>query len=293
MGIIESIKSNVAKSGSNKDKILFVRSNSKVRVRFLQEMDKGFEFTFHDSYKAGINTICQEELGKNCPLCGDEELRTRTQYAWSVYNYDTKKVEIMLFAVNNCTPVSLLLSMYENYGTILDRDYVLSKTGQQQNTSYSVIPQDKQRFRNTKVKPYTKSAVLKILDKAFPLSDEYAEGYDIDNVSVDEEEDEIEERKSRKKTKKNFKTLNDPMPGVDEEEDEIEEEEEEKPKKRKKSNIKYITEDEIEEYLDEYDIDEDDFLEYLELDNIKKIKRTKKAFLSDIEEYLEFIEEEE
>ena len=177
MGIIESIKSNVAKSGSNKDKILFVRSNSKVRVRFLQEMDKGFEFTFHDSYKAGINTICQEELGKNCPLCGDEELRTRTQYAWSVYNYDTKKVEIMLFAVNNCTPVSLLLSMYENYGTILDRDYVLSKTGQQQNTSYSVIPQDKQRFRNTKVKPYTKSAVLKILDKAFPLSDEYAEGY--------------------------------------------------------------------------------------------------------------------
>ena len=33
MGIIDSIKNNVAKSGTNKDKILYVKSDSKVRIR--------------------------------------------------------------------------------------------------------------------------------------------------------------------------------------------------------------------------------------------------------------------
>ena len=165
MGIISSIKSNAAKSGGNKEKILYVKADSKVRVRFLQELDDGYEFTFHDSYAEGINAICQEELGKNCPLCGNEDLRTRSLYAWSVYNYDTKKVEVMLYAVNQCTPVQSLVNMSENYNTIMDRDYVLSKSGKGQSTTYTVIPQDKQKFRNTKASPYTKSAILKILDK--------------------------------------------------------------------------------------------------------------------------------
>lgn len=103
MGIIDSIKTSVAKSGSNKEKILYVRNDSKVRVRFLQEFSEGYQFTFHDSFEKGVNTICQEELGKTCPLCGEESLRTRILYAWSIYNFDTKRVEIMLFAANNCT----------------------------------------------------------------------------------------------------------------------------------------------------------------------------------------------
>lgn len=285
MGLIENIKSNAAKSGANKDKIFFVKSDSKVRVRFLQELDTGYEFTFHDSYQQSINTLCREELGKTCPLCGDESLRTRTLYAWSVYNYDTKKVEVMLFAVNNCTPVSQLVSMYENYGTIMDRDYVLAKSGKQQNTTYTVIPQDKQRFRNAKAKPYTKSTVLKILDKAYPMSDEFDEEFDVDDTEVDEEEYEV--AKVDRKTGKKY--LDEPIPGVDE------------PTKRKRSKksggnkaaVKYISTDEIEEILDENDIDEDDFLDFMEVESIRKIKRTKKAFLNDVDEYLEFLEDEE
>lgn len=284
MGLIENIKSNAAKSGANKDKIFFVKSDSKVRVRFLQELDTGYEFTFHDSYQQSINTLCREELGKTCPLCGDESLRTRTLYAWSVYNYDTKKVEVMLFAVNNCTPVSQLVSMYENYGTIMDRDYVLAKSGKQQNTTYTVIPQDKQRFRNAKAKPYTKSAALKILDKAYPMSDEFDEEFDVDDTEVDEEYEAV---KVDRKTGKKY--LDEPIPGVDE------------PVKRKRSKksggnkaaVKYISIDEIEEILDENDIDEDDFLDFMEAESIRKIKRTKKAFLNDVDEYLEFLEDEE
>lgn len=269
MGIIDSIKSNAAKSGTNKEKILYIKSDSKVRVRFLQEFDEGFQFNFHDSFAAGVDSICQEELEKTCPLCGDETLRTRPKYAWSVYNYDTKKVEVMLFAVNNCTPVSGLLSMYENYGTIMDRDYVLSKSGKQQNTTYTVIPMDKERFRNAKAKPYTKSAILKILNKAFPLSEEYSEKTNFDDIEEEEDEEDVsvKEKKTRRKNKKSDKK-------------------------------KVLDEEQIEEYLEDNDIDEDDFLEYYEVDDIEELieeyeEIDKRKLKELINEYVEYIEEEE
>ncbi len=307
MGIIDSIKANSAKSGGNKEKILYVKADSKVRVRFLQELDDGYEFAFHDSYAEGINAICQEELGKNCPLCGNEELRTRSLYAWSVYNYDTKKVEIMLFAVNQCTPVSQLVTMSENYNTIMDRDYVLSKSGKGQSTTFTVIPQDKQRFRNTKATPYTKSAILKILDKAYPLSDDFkdeSEEEDDDIDFVEEEMDEEVAKSSKKKVNKKAKEIEEEMDEDDEDEeyamiDEDEVEESFSPKKAKrnkkstsKSKDLNISVEDMEEMLEEEDIDEDEFLEYLEINSLKKIKKTKKAFKSLISEYLEYIEEE-
>lgn len=315
MGIISSIKSNAAKSGGNKEKILYVKADSKVRVRFLQELDDGYEFTFHDSYAEGINAICQEELGKNCPLCGNEDLRTRSLYAWSVYNYDTKKVEVMLYAVNQCTPVQSLVNMSENYNTIMDRDYVLSKSGKGQSTTYTVIPQDKQKFRNTKASPYTKSAILKILDKAYPLSDEFKEDDDEDDDIdfVEEDLDEEEEKESKPKKSSNKKASKKKKKVEEEIEDEDEEDEEEyaridddeveesfspkKSKKKKAASSKKkennISVEDMEEILEDEDIDEDEFLEYLELSSLKKIKKTKKAFKSLIAEYLEYIEDED
>ena len=308
MGIISSIKSNAAKSGGNKEKILYVKADSKVRVRFLQELDDGYEFTFHDSYAEGINAICQEELGKNCPLCGNEDLRTRSMYAWSVYNYDTKKVEVMLYAVNQCTPVQSLVNMSENYNTIMDRDYVLSKSGKGQSTTYTVIPQDKQKFRNTKASPYTKSAILKILDKAYPLSDEFKEDDeeddDIDFVEedIDDEEEEGEPKSKKSSNKKESKKKKkEEVEEEDEEEDEeeyarIDDDEVEESFNPKKSRKKKTTSskkkennisvEDMEEILEDEDIDEDEFLEYLEISSLKKIKKTKKAFKSLITEYL-------
>lgn len=317
MGIIGSIKNQAAKSGGNKEKILYVKADSKVRIRFLQELDDGYEFTFHDSYAEGINAICQEELGKNCPLCGNEDLRTRSLYAWSVYNYDTKKVEVMLYAVNQCTPVQSLVNMSENYNTIMDRDYVLSKSGKGQSTTYTVIPQDKQKFRNTKASPYTKSAILKILDKAYPLSDEFKEDDDEDDDIdfVEEDLDEEDEKKSKSKKSSNNKVSKkkkEVEEEIDEEEDDEEDEEEyaridddeveesfnpKKSRKKKAASSKKkennISVEDMEEILEDEDIDEDEFLEYLELSSLKKIKKTKKAFKSLIAEYLEYIEDED
>lgn len=168
MGLLENIKNDAQKSGQNKAKFMYVRDGGKARVRFLQDMQEGFEIPFHDNYEAGINVPCREFFGKNCPYCGEEGIRTRNQYAWSVWDYEGKEVKVLMYAMNNCTPIASIASMYENYGTLIDRDYVIQRNGKAQNTAYAVIPMDKQKFRNEKAKPFSKSAFMKVLDKAFP-----------------------------------------------------------------------------------------------------------------------------
>ena len=192
MGLVDKIKADVKKSGQNKSKFIYFREGNKVRVRFLTDMDDGMEVTFHDSFEKSLNVPCQEHFGRACPHCEDESLRTRSQYVWSVYNYDAKEVQLFMFPVNNCTPIPALMAMYENYGTIVDRDFVISVSGKQQNKTFSVVPMDKVKFRNEKAKPYSEKAILKMLDKAFPCD------------AVDEDEDEDEDEAPKKRTPKSI-----------------------------------------------------------------------------------------
>lgn len=207
MGLLDNIKKDAKKSGQSKGKFIYFREGQKTRIRFLQDMDEGLEVTFHDSYEQGINVPCQEHFGRNCPYCEDDSLRTRSQYAWSVWNYETNEVQIFMFPVNNCSPIPALVALYETYGTLCDRDYVISVSGKQQNKSFSVVPMDKAKFRNAKAKPFSERALLKMIDKAWP-----AEGVDSD----DDDEDETPKKKAPKKTGGKTKTKK----SYDEDEDE-------------------------------------------------------------------------
>jgi len=228
MGLLDSIKQDAKKSGQSKGKFIYFREGQKVRVRFLQDMDDGMEIEFHDSFEQGINVPCQELFGRDCPYCNDDSLRTRKQYCWSVWDYENKEVKLFMFPVNNCTPIPALVAMYENYGTLTDRDYVISVSGKQQNKTFSVVPMDKVKFRNDKAKAYSNKEVLKLLDKAFPcdiVSD--------DDLSDDEEDDEAPKKKAKKpepkkKAKSDEDDDEDKLPFGDDddyEEDEAEDEE--------------------------------------------------------------------
>lgn len=194
MGLVDKIKQDVKKSGTNKGKFMYFREGVKTRIRFLTDMDDGMEVLFHDSFSDGINVPCQEVFDRDCPYCnGDEEiegLRTRSQYIWSVYDYDSKEVKLFMFAVNNCSPVPALMAMYENYGTLTDRDYIISVSGKGTEKSFSVVPMDKVKFRNEKAKPFSNKAILKMLDKAFPF----------DDTEEDDDEEEAPKRKMKKKS---------------------------------------------------------------------------------------------
>lgn len=180
MGLLDKIKADAAKSGSNKGKFIYFKEGEKKRVRFLTDLEDGMEVVFHDSFEAGINVPCQEIFGRNCIYCDEEGLRTRTQYAWSVWDYDAAEVKIFMFPVNNCSPVPPISAMYETYGTLTDRDYVISVSGKQQNKSYTVVPMDKATFKNGKAKPISRQKFLDILDKAYP--DEHSDKYGDDDV---------------------------------------------------------------------------------------------------------------
>lgn len=187
---LNKIKNEIKKSGTSKGKFLYFKEGAKARIRFLTDMEDGMEIPFHDSYQLGINVPCQEIFGRDCEYCENEDLRTRNMYAWSVYDYESKEVKILMFAVNNCSPVPAFASMYETYGTLLDRDYEIKRVGSGQSTTYSVVPLDKMKFRNTKIKALSEQAMLKYIDKAYPS----------DN-SEDVEEEEEAPRKNKNKTK--------------------------------------------------------------------------------------------
>lgn len=184
MGILESIKKAATETGGNKSKIMYWKSGDKKRIRFLTDMEDGKEIKFHDSFSKSVNVPCQKIFGKECPYCENGELRTRTQYVWSAYDYDSEEVKLFMFPYNNCTPVPALVQMYETYGSMIDRDYLITRTGKQKETSYGVVPMDKAKFRNDKAKPFSVSSILKILNAAYPP--------DV-NINVDDEEETIED----------------------------------------------------------------------------------------------------
>lgn len=213
---LNAIKNEIKKSGTSKGKFLFFKEDSKVRVRFLTDMEDGLEVPFHDSFQLGVNVPCQETFGRDCEYCENEDLRTRNMYVWSVYDYESKEVKLLMAAVNNCSPVPALASLYESYGTLTDRDYEIKRIGKGQSTTYSVIPLEKMKFRNTKVKPMSEQAMLKCIDKAYPA----------DNSEDLEEEDETPKRNKKKGAKSNNKPLKGKMNEPEETDDDWDEEEE-------------------------------------------------------------------
>jgi hypothetical protein len=191
MGLLDKIKQDAARSGSNKGKFIFFKEGEKRRVRFLSDMEDGLEVVFHDNFEANINVPCQEIFGRTCHYCDEEGLRTRSQYIWSVWDYEAKEVKLFMYPMNNCSPLGAIAAMYENYGTLLDRDFIISVSGKQQNKTFSVVPMDKNKFRNEKAKPLSKSKILEILDNAYP--DEHKDDFD---------DDEPKKSKSTKKREK-------------------------------------------------------------------------------------------
>jgi len=102
MGLIDKIKNDVKKSGTNKGKLFFVRDGGKARIRFLTDADDGMEVTFHDSFDLGVNIPCRTHFGQDCEYCDTEGLRTRSLYCWSIWDYEAKEVKLFLFTLDNC-----------------------------------------------------------------------------------------------------------------------------------------------------------------------------------------------
>lgn len=128
-----------------------------------------------------------------------ENIKTRKLYAWSVYDYESKEVKLLMFAANNCSPVPTLAVLYENNGTLLDRDYTIIQSGKATNKSFTVVGENPLKFR-IKVKPMSDSAIMKAIDKAYPSDN---------NEDFEEEGNKSKKKKTKLKPKKESEEVDD------------------------------------------------------------------------------------
>lgn len=187
MSVIDQMKQRILNSGRSAGKLFRIKSGEKKRFRFLNEADQGVQIVIHDKFPE-VTTPCAQQFGKPCPYdkMSYDEIRTRDNYAWSIWDYEAKEVKIWMWKANDRTPIPSLISYYENYGTILDRDYVLERRGEKFDTSYTLVPQDKSRFTGAKVKPMTAKEIMNTVAQA--MNPELLE-----SDEAEPEEDEVED----------------------------------------------------------------------------------------------------
>lgn len=193
---LDQIKTAVKNSGSSKKDILYFGADSSKRIRFLQELDDGHSYTFHSDFETKIYEPCQDqEDHENCKLC-QQGIGTKEVFVWSVYDYDTSSVKLLAIKATGISPVPALIEFFEEYGTIMDRDYKIKKVGKGMGGSYTVTPLDKEKFGVKKAKPFSEKEIWEMFKKAYSSKDVDDEDDD------DEEEEEVPTKKSKKKTKK-------------------------------------------------------------------------------------------
>lgn len=174
MGLLSKIQSEVTKSGTSKGAFFYVREGEKKRVRFLQELDDGYAVDFYKT-KWGAEEFqffaSPEEFGERDPYAEDEAYIKQCQYCWSVWDYDSEEVKIFMYPVNRCSPVPPLVALNESLGSVTDRDFVVSFTGQRTEKQYVIVPMDKAAMRNRKAKAYSESALKSKIKEAYPWPD--------------------------------------------------------------------------------------------------------------------------
>lgn len=194
---LDQIKTAVKNSGSSKKDILYFGADTSKRIRFLQELDEGHPYTFHSDFETKIYEPCQDqEDHEDCKLC-QQGIGTKEVFVWSVYDYDTSSVKLLAIKATGISPVPALIEFFEEYGTIMDRDYKIKKVGKGMGGSYTVTPLDKEKFGVKKAKPYSEKEIWEMFKKAYSSKD-----VEDDDDDEEEEEEEVKPTKKSKRAKK-------------------------------------------------------------------------------------------
>jgi hypothetical protein len=191
-GMLTRIKDQMAKSKQGIGAFLFVPADKKAKIRFISDFEEAVAITEHDKWGEVTPTPClARHFDKHCPFCEMDGVRKREVYCWTVWDYNNKEKKIAKWAANSFTPTPQFISLFESYGTLLDRDYVVNKAGQGTSITYGVVPLDKAEFPK-KLRPFTEQ---EILEKCVEGSDEIDmdEIEELDEAGEIEDDDETEE----------------------------------------------------------------------------------------------------
>lgn len=265
--LYDKVKEGIAKSSRGYGRFLRVPDGSKVKIRFLTDFEDGVEIREHSKWGEVNPVPCVAyHFGKECKWCKDKssEMRLKSVFCWTVFDLNSKEKKIFKFAVSKASPVKSLADAYSQYKTLMDRDYVISRSGSRFDTTYSLIPLDKSKFKfEGRTKPYSKDKIVQedvetsgeiTMEDIEELDDadfDDIKDADDDNFQDDDFEDDDKKSKGKKKSKKAEVEEDD----IDDDEDD---DEDEKPKAKKKSKKTEDEDDDLDGEDDDVDFDDDE-----------------------------------
>lgn len=132
VGNLKKLKKSL--DSSNATWVKYIKEDESITVRFLTEPDEWFRYYEHYDQVLGFFPC----IGDECPGC--ESPNERTQYASQRY-----LANVVLTEEGKVAPLKMakdlanrVVARFERYGTLLDRDYVLSRTGTFKDVLYDV-----------------------------------------------------------------------------------------------------------------------------------------------------------
>lgn len=212
-----------AKAGGN-SLVRTIPSEGSITVRFLEEPPDWYGYYEHFEKSMGGYFPC---TGDDCPGCqnpSDDGSRS-FRYLANAYVVDDSKVMAVKMPKSL---VEQLLKYHEKWGTSLDRDYDLSKSGSgKTGTNYMASPDSPSKMKLSRFSPLDLDEVL-------------------ESMLLDGEDDDEEPRRKKTKGKASTKRSRDEDDEEDDDpwdddDDDDDEEEEERPRKKKKATAKTKT----------------------------------------------------
>lgn len=186
-GSMKDMKKDLKRGGGG-SYLTFIPADG-ITVRFMDEPHEWFKYFEHYDPEVKKSFPCTED----CKGC-DEGLDRRKRYLVNVVDTTENKV------IQLVIPPSLVQSLtkkYDKFGTILDRDYELSKEGTGMDTSYSDLYEQPSKIKMSRYEGDKKDCeeiLLKIV-----------EAMEDDEEDDDDDEDEKPSKKSKAKSKPDSK----------------------------------------------------------------------------------------
>jgi hypothetical protein len=180
-GQVKSVKAlrNSMKKGGSDSRLKRIPGDEPMVVRFLQEPDEWFEFFEHWDDSTGRPAICTDD----CDYCADD-VRVSKRALASVVVISEGKVEPLVLP---STLVNRLLTRYDKYHTMIDRNYELIRTGKGLDTEYDVEAEPPTKMRLSR---YETLDAAELLESMAPGADD------------DDEDDEPPARSAASKSKR-------------------------------------------------------------------------------------------
>lgn len=238
VGSMKTLKKTLQKGSGGGAWIKWIPKNGSMNVRFIQEPEEWVNYVEHYDTTLRTSYPCNGE--QSCPGCMSGERKSH-RYLANAVNLDDNERVVPLQLPKDLA--NRLVVKYEKWGTLLDRDIELTRSGDGLDTVYDL---DADVPSRRKMDKYQALDLLKVLDDA----------YNSVFNGTDEEEDEDDTPKPvTRGRKKSVAAKPEPVEETEEDDDEVEVE---APKPAKKAPAKKAAAKAPEFVPDEDEDDEDE-----------------------------------